>query len=353
MFTRRQTLRSGYTLVELIVASASSMLLLAGMGASIFIASKAFDESDSQAFTSVAAGNIADEIMMEMQYATRFHERTPHAVTFSIPDRDGDGSEEKLRYAWSGTAGDPLTKELNGSAAAILFDDIQNLDFTFMTRTLIAPPPVVVGVVFEEFTEEKLEIDGTSVEVPKPGGTIAGDLLIAAVATKGNTKSSLSPSPLDGWTEIDIDEEGNVVTFGVWWKIASASEDVSYVFSWSSESTAYGWVMRFSNHDPTNPINDWAQDNGSDISPSSPDVTTTVDDALILRLGGFENANIIDDDPGLAGHVPITMDSSLVDVSGGGGYRSPSSPGNSGTSNFNLTTSSAYITVTIAIAPAP
>jgi len=355
MCMRRHTLRSGYTLVELIVASASSMLLLAGMGASIFIASKAFDESDSQAFTSVAAGNVADEIMTEMQYATRFHERTPYAVTFGIPDRDGDGSEEKLRYAWSGVAGDPLTKQLNGSdPPAVLVDDVQNLNFNFdfMTRTLIAPPPVVVNreVVFEEFTEAKATSPVNSLAISKPAGTLEGDLLIAAVAVKGDVMSSLSAPA--GWNEIYIGQSEGKVTFGVWSKNAAASDGDSDAFSWSNNKEAYGWSMRFSGHDSTNPINAWSTSIGASSSPSSPAVTTAVDDTMIVRLGGFENKEIYEDAPGLQGHSVITMDQASK-VSGGGGYLSQSVAGTSGTSSFNLKKSKKYVTVTIAIAPAP
>ena len=356
MLKRRQSSRSGYTLVELVVATASSMLLLAGMGGSIFVASRAFDEGGSQSVTADAAGNVAEDIMAEMQYATRFYERTPRAVTFNIPDRNGDGSEEKFRYAWSGVAGDPLTKEFNGSPASVLVDKVQNLNFTFLTRTVIAPPPVVVryDVVFEEFIEAKRGVDGMSLAVSKPGGTVAGNLLIAAVATYDDTSSSLSAPA--GWNLINMDNEGGGVTFGVWWKIAAASEGSDYTFSWSSNEQAYGWIMRFSGHHPTNPINASAFARGSTRYPPSPAVTSTVANALILRLGGFEKSEINVDAPGLAGHTVITMDSSNTSgnsASGGAGYLVRAVAGNAGTSSFTLKRSKKFRTVTIAIAPAP
>jgi hypothetical protein len=77
---------------------------------------------------------------------------------------------------------------------------------------------------------------------------------------------------------------------------------------------------------------------------------------MILRIGGFDDDDITVDNPGLPDCAPITMDesnSSWGTVSGGAGYVCQEATGASGTSNFQLTASEQYITVTIAIAPAP
>ncbi len=85
-----------------------------------------------------------------------------------------------------------------------------------------------------------------------PTGTTSGDLLVAAVATDGNTAASLAPPA--GWNVVHVADQGGAVTFGVWWKLAGASEGGSYDFSWSGSEHAYGWVMRFTGHDPASPI---------------------------------------------------------------------------------------------------
>lgn len=145
--------------------------------------------------------------------------------------------------------------------------------------------------------------------------TIEGDLLIAAVATDGDTSFSLTPPAGEGWTEIDIDDYSSEVTLGAWWKLADASESSSHEFTWSGDEQAYGWMMRFTGHDPNDPINDWWAGGESSSTPTSPAVTTTVDNCLILRLGAFDGDDITVDNPGLSGHTAITMDES---ASGGG-----------------------------------
>lgn len=207
------------------------------------------------------------------------------------------------------------------------------------------------GVVFEEFTE--IDTGGTSITINKPAGTVLDDLLIAAVATDGNT----AITPPAGWTVINIADQSGAVSFGVWWKVAGASEPGNYTFIWSGGSEqVVGWIMRFTGHDPVNPINTSATTGGSSDTPSSPSVTTTVDNALILRLGAFDDDDTTPGAPGLPGHTVINMRDSgqgPSTVSGGSGYIMQATAGISGTSSFSLTAAEQYVTITIGIAPEP
>ncbi|RKY10123.1 MAG: hypothetical protein DRP66_00455 [Planctomycetota bacterium] len=163
---------------------------------------------------------------------------------------------------------------------------------------------------YREFTEAKAASDTTSLTISTPPGAEEDDLLIAAVATDGDTESSLSPPGGQGWTEIEIDEQSSEVTLGAWWKNVDASEPATHQFTWSGGEQAYGWMMRFVNHDTSDPINVYSESGQSGSTPVSPAVTTTVGDAIILRLGAFDDSDITRDDPGLTGHTAITMDSS-------------------------------------------
>jgi hypothetical protein len=209
------------------------------------------------------------------------------------------------------------------------------------------------GVVFEEFTERKYG-STAFVDSNAPPGTTEGDLLIATVVTDGSTAGSMSPPA--GWTVVDLADQSGAVTYGVWWKLAGASEPASYTFSWSGSESAYATVMRFTGHDPVSPIDVTSNAGGSSSTPTSPAVTTTVPDTMILRLGGFDDDDITTDAPGLTGHTAITMDDSgngPATSSSGAGYVMQTAAGDSGTSTFALTVAEEYRAVTIAIAPAP
>ena len=184
---------------------------------------------------------------------------------------------------------------------------------------------------------------------------IEGNLLIAVVVTDGDNSFSLAPPAGEGWTQIDLDDYSSEVTLGAWWKVATASEPPSHQFTWSSSQQAYAWMMRFTGYDQNNPINALATDSGSSSTPICPSVTTTVENTMVLRLGGFDDDDITEDDPGLSGHTAITMDrssSGSETVSGAAGYVEQSSIGSSGTANFSLHTFEEYRTITMAITPA-
>jgi len=167
---------------------------------------------------------------------------------------------------------------------------------------------------YRVFNEAKAAVDtATSLSILTPLVN-TGDLLIAAVATDEDTSSTLSaPS---GWTSINSPGSYNgAVTLGAWWRIATATEPASHTFTWTGGQQAYGWMMRFTGHNSTSPINASSATVGSSSStPTSPPVTTTVDNCLILRLGAFDgnDVNTLPEpgNPGLSGHTAITMDTS-------------------------------------------
>jgi hypothetical protein len=210
------------------------------------------------------------------------------------------------------------------------------------------------GPVFEELTEAALGSNGTSLTISKPAGTAAGDLLVAAVVTDGDNTASLAAPA--GWNVTTVVDHNRKVTLGVWWKLANAAESSSYDFTWANNEHAYGWIMRFSGHDPVNPINANSYSEGSSASPSSAAVTTTVDNSLVLHIGGFDDDDITAGDPGLSGTTAINMNDSgdgTATASGGSGYIQQRIAGNSTSSSFTLTAAEEFVTVTIAIAPAP
>jgi type II secretory pathway pseudopilin PulG len=167
------------------------------------------------------------------------------------------------------------------------------------------------------FNEAKAASDLTSLAVPIPTGTSSGDLLIAAVATDEDTSTTITTAA--GWTQIDRGVSGGAVTLGAWYKVAGASESAP-TFTWTGGQQAYGWMMRFTGQDATNPINGTpVAASSTSATPTSPAVTTTVDNCIILRLGAFNDSSITVGSPGLSTplHTPITMNQS------GGGAAAP------------------------------
>jgi len=192
-----------------------------------------------------------------------------------------------------------------------MLDDVRVYDYALDPTEIAA---LDTTLRFQEFTEARAETDTTSIVLATPASTSAGNLLIIAVATDGDTSASLAPPAGEGWTEVFRNEESGEVTIGVWWKLADASESASHEFTWSGSQQAYAWMMRFTGHDPADPLHDYSADGETDQNPTSAPVTTTVDNCLILRLGAFDDRDITVDSPGLTNHTAITMDGSGLNL---------------------------------------
>ena len=165
-------------------------------------------------------------------------------------------------------------------------------------------------LTLKELTETKVGTNENSITISTPGGTRESDLLIAAIATDWNTSGSMAPPTGQGWTKISLNDYSSEATLGIWWKFADASESPSHEFTWSGAQQAYGWMMRFMAPEPTDPIDIWSGNGEAGTNPTSPSVTASVNDCIILRLGAFDDDYITLNEPGLSGHTAITMDSS-------------------------------------------
>jgi len=211
------------------------------------------------------------------------------------------------------------------------------------------------GVSYHAFSETKSPSNTTSLGIARPAGSVAGDLLIAAIALDGDSANSLSPP--SGWTLVNAGNNANgSVGLGVFWKIAGNSEPAQYTFAWSGSEQAYGWIMRFSGHDAASPIlyNNGALTGDRSSAPICQRLATPVDKMLVLRLGAFDDDDIDINIPGLAGHTPITMDESGTgnsSTSGGAGYITQETAGDSDLVRFQLTRAEEFRTVTLGIRP--
>ncbi len=132
------------TLVEMVTSMSILCVLIVAMGSAILISTRALEVS--AAAETDDAEKVRLRMISDLQTALSFTEQTATAATFTVPDRDGDGLPETLRYAWAGTLGDPLTYSYNDGNAITLAADVQQFNMTYLLRTMqgmggIAPDP--------------------------------------------------------------------------------------------------------------------------------------------------------------------------------------------------------------------
>jgi type II secretory pathway component PulJ len=120
-------------IVSIILGATVSVLMITqrGIAGSTTVVQDAADGRDA-----------AELVTMDLSLAQSFSERTGKAVTFTVPDRDGDGQPETIRYSWSGTSGDPLTRQSNGGTVVTLAENVTRFDLDYLLKSLGEPGTV-------------------------------------------------------------------------------------------------------------------------------------------------------------------------------------------------------------------
>jgi prepilin-type N-terminal cleavage/methylation domain-containing protein len=151
---RRTPVARGFTLIEAVVSMAIIAIVLLACGSVLVLAARVMTASASGTAAQADAGQaVATQIATDLRLATAFTERTSTAVTFTVPDRNGDGQPETIRYAWYGAGGGNITinsvvygiapntliRQFNGGPPATLAERVQAFSFNYLVRTIGQP----------------------------------------------------------------------------------------------------------------------------------------------------------------------------------------------------------------------
>ena len=132
---------TGFTLLELIVSMLASTALVAGLSSTLFVATQIVDPPQSPNTSTANASMDLEQILQDLRYATQVYELSSHRLDVEVPDRDGDGSAERIRMVWSGELGDPVTWELNSEPAIPIVQDVHNWS---VTRRMLGTGEIVL-----------------------------------------------------------------------------------------------------------------------------------------------------------------------------------------------------------------
>lgn len=150
-----RALRAGTMLAELVIAIAVSAILLLGIQSALSIALRSVPDPRSGAASTLKANRIVDQLVTELETAVFITDRSATSIGFTVPDRNGDGVNERIRYQWTGTAGGKLTRQYNGGAADTIAEQVDLFNLT-PTATSVSDTYPLLGV---EDSSESLLFD--------------------------------------------------------------------------------------------------------------------------------------------------------------------------------------------------
>ena len=99
--------RSAFTLVEVVMSMAIMAVLMAGIASAMLMAGQTLPDADDTSVAVASGSQAVDQIAGDLYCATSFTRRAANEVEFTVDDRNGDEAPELIRYAWSGTPGEP------------------------------------------------------------------------------------------------------------------------------------------------------------------------------------------------------------------------------------------------------
>jgi hypothetical protein len=124
---------------------------------------------------------------------------------------------------------------------------------------------------------------GDSVTVAKPAGAVAGDVLVARVANRGDVSAELS-SP--GWTLAGQTHSAGLLKSVVLTRVLTGSEPSSYTFDVSAPTNLVASISAFDNVDNADPVDTYAgQVNGNSPVFGTPAVTSSVGNTTAVWFG--------------------------------------------------------------------
>lgn len=159
--------RRGFTLIEVIVSSAITLILALAVGSVVILAARVMPRASAGTIARVEeASNRALELLAsDIALAVEIPYLSKNALTLSVPDRDGDGDLESISYEWDGVEGSPLTRSINASD----------------------PTPIVESVSSLTFTPETV----TRTNVEEGAATTSGEVLLASYTGTANTQEKV------------------------------------------------------------------------------------------------------------------------------------------------------------------
>lgn len=132
--------RSAFTLVETMVSVAIAAIILGAMMSAVVLAAQAVPQRGSGLDRAAQAAGALDRVLADIYFAKAVPQRDNQSITLTVADRNNDGADETIRYAWSGVAGAALTCQVNGGTAATLAQDVREFSLSYdlasATRTL-------------------------------------------------------------------------------------------------------------------------------------------------------------------------------------------------------------------------
>ncbi|MDI6799150.1 MAG: hypothetical protein QMD53_00455 [Actinomycetota bacterium] len=157
-----------------------------------------------------------------------------------------------------------------------------------MLFTMLTPGPAFAAISFgSTATNQSGPNPVLILTISRPGSTASGDLLLAGIAVNEAETSTITPP--SGWTFIQRIDNASDVGLATYYKVAGASEPISYDFGVDKAGSAIrasGGITAYSGVNTVSPIDVIGSNSGDSSIAVAPSVTTTAAGDMVVALFG-------------------------------------------------------------------
>ncbi len=139
---------SAFTLIEMVVSLTIVSIVFLAMGSVMMLATKAVPSPDDPVNQMIENADILEQITSELQTATTITAATDKGIAFTVPDRDADGADEVIQYAWAGVAGEPLYRQYNGGNMVAVMPAVSQFELVYQ-YTVSSHTPMIESAEIE------------------------------------------------------------------------------------------------------------------------------------------------------------------------------------------------------------
>jgi hypothetical protein len=168
------------------------------------------------------------------------------------------------------------------------------------------PPPPPAGTPSVRASTTSTANAATSLSIPTPAGTSAGELLVSVVSHQVGQHRNMTPPA--GWTAVPNTDwaDGNNARIHAWYKVATAFEPASHTFTLTGGSgqDISGGILAIQGANTATPINasNGQANQSSSTQVKAPSITTTLDSTLLVFGGSCSAARTYTPPAGMTEH---------------------------------------------------
>jgi len=126
----RARVHRGFTLVEVTLSMATMIVVLGGIGAAMALSARSVTTRNDSRTELRSGAEILAQLSDELRYATALNTAEADQIEFQVAR---GGSSQTIKYGWSGSDGDPLTKTIDDSSTAKVVATVSDFALTYQT----------------------------------------------------------------------------------------------------------------------------------------------------------------------------------------------------------------------------